>query len=81
MKIVTMTIDGSAKMIWIPCAANNGSNQPPRPNSRTPSRPTITGETAIGRSTNALTRRRPGKLVAGQHERDDARRTRSSPRP
>ncbi len=45
MKIVTRTIEGRAKMIWIPWAAKNDSNQPPRPNSRTAIRPTITGET------------------------------------
>ena len=56
-----MIIDGRAKMIWIPRRAKNGSNHPPRPNSSTAISPTITGETARGRSTMALTSRFPGK--------------------
>ncbi len=60
MKIVTSTIEGTAKRIWMPRALNHGSNQPPVPNSRTAARPTTTGETASGRSTIALTSRRPG---------------------
>ncbi|TML01096.1 MAG: hypothetical protein E6G40_04045 [Actinobacteria bacterium] len=60
MKIVTRTIDGSAKMIWIPRAAKKGSNHPVRPNSNTAIRPTMTGDTARGRVTRALTRPRPG---------------------
>ena len=58
---MTRTIDGSAKMTWIPCAAKNASNQPPRPKSRIAMRPTMTGETASGRSTSAEIRRFPGK--------------------
>ena len=54
MKIVTITIEGNAKMIWTPRAAKNGSNHPPRPNRSTAMTPTITGDTAIGRSTKAL---------------------------
>jgi hypothetical protein len=40
---------------------NHGSNHPPSPNSTTAIRPTITGETARGRSTAALIKARPGK--------------------
>ena len=54
MKIVTSTIDGSAKMMSMPRAEKNGSNQPPRPNSRTQASPTVTGESANGRSTSAF---------------------------
>ena len=35
MKIVTSTIEGTANRIWMPCAANHGSNHPPVPNSST----------------------------------------------
>ena len=59
MKMVTRTIDGSANTIWMPWAVNHGSNQPPRPNSRIAASPTITGDTASGRSTTALSRPRP----------------------
>ena len=59
MKIVTRIIDGSAKITWMPRAAKKGSNHPPRPNRSTAISPTITGETASGRSTRADTRRLP----------------------
>ena len=60
MKIVTMTIEGSAKMIWIPCDLKNDSNHPPRPNSSTAMSPTMTGDTPRGRSTSAESTRLPG---------------------
>ena len=61
MKMVTSTIEGTAKSTWTPCAVNQGSNHPPRPNSRTAISPTTTGDMAIGRSTSALISRLPGK--------------------
>ena len=59
MKIVTSTIEGSAKRTWIPRAATKSVNQPPVPNSRTAASPTVTGESANGRSTTAFMSERP----------------------
>ena len=59
MKIVTSTIEGSAKRTWIPRAAKKSVNQPPVPNSRTAASPTVTGESANGRSTTAFMSERP----------------------
>src|SRR3954470_4784399 len=59
MKIVTNTIAGSAKMIWIPRAAKNGANHPPGPNSTTAAKPTVTGDSANGMSTTAFSSERP----------------------
>ena len=59
MKIVTSTIEGSANRIWIPCAAKKSVNQPPVPKRSTAARPTVTGDSANGRSTTAFRRDRP----------------------
>src|SRR4051794_39833716 len=58
---VASTIAGSANRICVPCAWNHGPNQPVRPYSRNSDRPTTTGESASGRSTNAFTSPLPGK--------------------
>ena len=61
MKIVTSTIDGSAKLIWMPRASKNGASQPPGANSTKQARPTVTGDSANGRSTSAFRNERPWK--------------------
>ncbi len=61
MKIVTITIEGTANKIRMPWPVNHGSNHPPSPNSTTAISPTITGDTARGRSTSALIKALPGK--------------------
>ena len=70
MKIVTRTIDGSAKMTWMPRAAKNDSNHPPRPNRSTAISPTITGDTRQREVDERDMNRRPTEPVAGQHQRD-----------
>ena len=59
-KIVASTIPGSEKITWMPCSARPPS-QPPVPHSRMSETPTMTGETANGRSTIACTMPRPRK--------------------
>ena len=59
MKTVTRIIDGRANMIWMPAAAKKAANHPPRPNRMMAARPTVTGESANGRSTNAFISARP----------------------
>ena len=61
MKIVTRTIEGSAKMTWIPRCWKNGANHPPGPKRITHASPTVTGESANGRSTTAFISERPRK--------------------
>ena len=58
-------------MIWMPRAAKNGSNQPPRPNRITTISPTMTGDTASGRSTMRAHQPPAREPIAGQHQRRD----------
>jgi hypothetical protein len=59
MKIVTSTIDGTAKITWTPRASKKGSSHPPNPNRMTAASPTVTGDSANGRSTSAFSRDLP----------------------
>src|SRR3954470_12557545 len=60
-KIVASTIDGSAKSTGRPWWESGPPNQPARPYRRKSASPTTTGESASGRSMNALSRPLPGK--------------------
>ena len=55
-------------MIWMSAAASTGPNQPCAPNSRTQTRPEITGETENGRSIRVVSRPRPGKSNRPMHQ-------------
>ena len=61
MKIVTSTIEGTAKITWMPRASKKGSSQPPKPNKMTAASPTVTGDSANGRSTSAFSSDLPTK--------------------
>ena len=71
MKMVTSTSDGNAKMMWIPRASKNGSNHPPRPNSNTHAMPTVTGDSAKGRSTSAFNQASAGEALPNEYPGDD----------
>jgi hypothetical protein len=57
---VASTIPGMEKITWKPASATP-ANQPFTPHRSTSETPTITGDTAKGRSTMACTTPRPGK--------------------
>ena len=59
MNIVTRIIDGRANKIWMPRLEKKSANHPLRPNRMTAARPTVTGDSANGRSTNAFISARP----------------------
>ena len=71
MKIVTSTIDGNAKMIWMPRSWKNGASQPPGPNritAREPDRHRRERERQVDQRVHQAP---PVEPLAHQHPRDD----------
>ena len=64
-KIVASTMPGTAKMIWMSCAASQGPSQPCAPNSSTKTGPQITGETENGRSISVTSSALAAELELG----------------
>src|ERR1700730_4348692 len=60
-KTVASTIPGTAKIILMFQALSRGPNQPRAPNSRTNTKPEVTGETENGRSIKEMRAVLPGK--------------------
>ena len=71
MKIVTSTIEGSAKRTWIPRAAKKSVNQPPVPNSRTAREPDGDRREREREVDHGVHERTAEEPLPDEHPRDD----------